>query len=306
MALSQGLIISLCFTTFIGLLFFFYIRQKVTTIEEKLSTLMQFIQQETIKQRNLRNMSGGGLSSTGQSNGIRVYSTESNNTGTTSNDVNSNNMIDVSDDSESDTETDSDSDTDVETDTDTDAGSDVGSDTDSDTDNELYTKTIHISSNNLFLDGVEHVPTSTDIETMLDETSKPIEIIELSDDVEHIKNIVINKSCDVNIPVIESDLSDGSSLGSSLEQFPLHVEDIAKHTTLEASVEASVPTEVSDDNVAETNVVDEIPNSNTSSSVKINYAKMLVKDLREIVKNQGLSSNVSKMKKNELIQLLQQ
>ena len=75
MALSQGLIISLCFTTFIGLLLFFYVRQKVTTIEEKVNALMHFIQQETIKQRNVRNLHGGNLD-TNQTTGINVYPTK--------------------------------------------------------------------------------------------------------------------------------------------------------------------------------------------------------------------------------------
>ena len=39
--------------------------------------------------------------------------------------------------------------------------------------------------------------------------------------------------------------------------------------------------------------------------VQINYKKMLVNELRELVKTKGLAENAKKLKKQELVNLLQ-
>ena len=49
MILSQGLLISLAFTTVIGILLFFFVRQRTNAVEEKINTLIQFVQTETLK-----------------------------------------------------------------------------------------------------------------------------------------------------------------------------------------------------------------------------------------------------------------
>jgi hypothetical protein len=249
---------------------------------------MHFIQQETIKQRNIRNIVGGNLGAR-KSNDNDVYPIASNGGGVTLNNGNSNNMIEVSDDSESDTDSDIDSDTSSEV------------DTDSESDNELNIKTIQFSQNKLSGDEVENVPTHTDIETMFQTIHKPIEITELADNIE---------SVNVNVSSSDSELSNGSSIGSSIGHSSINGVDITNTTTTELSTESSELNKVTTDTLSD-EIMTKNPTTNTTTTtttpyVQLNYTKMLVKDLRQIVKNKGLSSNTSKMKKQELIQLLQQ
>ena len=100
MIFSQGLLISLAFTALIAVLLFFYVRQRTNAVENKINTLIQFVQTETMK---LQNSQAGG------SNEMRVYE-RPNTEG-----LDTIEKIDVSDDSESDSESDSeDSDSDAE------------------------------------------------------------------------------------------------------------------------------------------------------------------------------------------------
>lgn len=49
MIFSQGLIISLGFTLLIAVALFFYVRQRTNAVEDKINTLIQFVQTETLK-----------------------------------------------------------------------------------------------------------------------------------------------------------------------------------------------------------------------------------------------------------------
>ena len=76
MVLSRDLIISLGFTLVVGVLLFFFIKQRTSVVEEKINTLIQFVQEETA-QRNLRRVGGyvGGNSAPGLPEDMKVYET---------------------------------------------------------------------------------------------------------------------------------------------------------------------------------------------------------------------------------------
>jgi len=100
MIFSQGLLISLAFTSIIAILLFFYVRQRTNAVENKINTLIQFVQTETMK------LQTGNLAS---SRDMQIYEqTEEN---TLDNNVE---RIDVSDDSDSESDSESESDNDSE------------------------------------------------------------------------------------------------------------------------------------------------------------------------------------------------
>ena len=94
MVLSQGLLISLAFTTIIAILLFFYIRQRTNSVEQKINTLIQFVQNEASKVQPIR-----GAGSAIEPN-MNVYPSTLNSENTDQ----TNNIIDVSDDDSDDSD----------------------------------------------------------------------------------------------------------------------------------------------------------------------------------------------------------
>lgn len=115
MIFSQGLIISLGFTLLIAVLLFFYVRQRTNAVEDKINTLIQFVQTETLKLQQTPPPVGE----------MSVYQVPTTSPVTTSEHVNG--LIDVSDD---DSTTASDSDSDDESSSDYDSSSEDESVTD--------------------------------------------------------------------------------------------------------------------------------------------------------------------------------
>jgi hypothetical protein len=125
MVLSKGLLISLGFTFAIAVLLFFYVRQRTNAVENKINTLIQFVQTETMK---LQNVQGG-------QRDIQVYEQPQQS-------QNVDQRIDVSDDS-------SDDDSDSESYSDSDSDSDNGSEYSSTSESDVLESTRMISMNNL-------------------------------------------------------------------------------------------------------------------------------------------------------------
>lgn len=84
MIFSQGLIISLGFTLIIAVALFFYVRQRTNAVEDKINTLIQFVQTETLKLQQPR-----------VHEEMSVYQAQPNNV---SQNQHHDNLIDVSDD----------------------------------------------------------------------------------------------------------------------------------------------------------------------------------------------------------------
>lgn len=125
MVLSKGLLISLGFTFAIAVLLFFYVRQRTNAVENKINTLIQFVQTETMK---LQNAQGG-------QRDIQVYEQPQQ-------PQNVEQKIDVSDDS-------SEEDSDSESYSDSDSDSDNDSEYSSTSESDVLESTRIISMNNL-------------------------------------------------------------------------------------------------------------------------------------------------------------
>lgn len=220
MILSQGLLISLAFTTIIGVLLFFFIRQRTNAVEEKINTLIQFVQTETMKLQNQSNINSG----------MSVY--QSNDSGV----VAHKDLIDVSDDDTSDDDSDS-------------YASSVSSSDEQDNEEEPNTTRI-VSMNNL---EQEHNTNTEDI---------------------------------ISLNVIKPDVK--TEIDGDLEE---ELETLSLSDVSENNHE-TVTEKISDDSL-------------NQDSLNIDYKKLLVGELRNIVENKGLIDNAKKLKKNELLELLE-
>jgi hypothetical protein len=237
MILSQGLLISLAFTTVIGILLFFFVRQRTNAVEEKINTLIQFVQTETLKlqQPTVREE----MSVYQTPNGNHVQS------------AGQQDLIDVSDD-ESESDGDSDSD-----------GSSYISDAESDDEgsvDDLNTTRI-VSMNNL---EQEHNTNAEDVISL--SVIKPVSAPEEESVEETYTKEEIMNSLEEELDTLSlSDLSDG-----------------------------------------EENTDGETQDTETKNDeLTINYKKLLVGELRSIAENKGLTENAKKLKKHELLELLE-
>ena len=236
MILSQGLLISLAFTLFVGVLLFFYIKQRTNAVEQKINTLIQFIQNETTKAQQLQQHT---------TSEMNVYPANEPSSETGSE------MIDVSDDDESDSESDSA----------TDSSSDNESDSDLDEDN-IRTLTLVPNLIPIELDVFE--PSNDVLQD--DDTMK---VVSLVPDTIHLTSNDDNESEEENI----DELDDITMSESDTEHNDLHVQNI------------STP--------------------HLDMDVQLNYKKMLVNELRDLVTTKGLAENTKKLKKQELVELLE-
>ena len=235
MILSQGLLISLAFTTIIGILLFFFVRQRTNAVEEKINTLIQFVQTETLK-----------LQQPSVREEMSVYQTP-NSTHVQS--AGQQDLIDVSDD-ESDSDGDSDSSSYI---------SEADSDDEGSVDDLITTRIV--SMNNL---EQEHNTNAEDVISL--SVIKPVtapeeELVEETHTKEEIMNSLEEELDTLSL----SDLSDG--------------EENADGETQDTETE--------------------------NDELTINYKKLLVGELRSIAENKGLTDNAKKLKKHELLELLE-
>ena len=67
----------------------------------------------------------------------------------------------------------------------------------------------------------------------------------------------------------------------------------------------TVDTNVVDTNVVDTNVVDtKVVNTNVETVIEVDYSKLTIKELKDVLSKKGISSN-PRMKKNDLLQLIE-
>lgn len=254
MVLSRELIISLGFTLVIGVLLFFFIKQRTSVVEDKINTLIQFVQEETA-QRRINTVSA-------PTNDIQVYESQPEQNETTQNTQ----MIDVSDDEE-----------DYETDSDSSEYTDASS-TDSDDESVIEKEVEHVSS--------------------IDETSAQVE----QEVKEHIKSVTLTS----NNPTDASTLINLSTPSVTPVVDTINVE--ATETT-ESDTSPSVLEQLQYNVTKESSTTEVTHESNVESEViEQNYSKLKVNELRDIITQRGLASdlNVKTLKKKELVSILEE
>jgi len=272
MILSQGLLISLAFTLLVGILLFFYIKQRTNAVEQKINTLIQFIQNETEKAHEL---------SSGNVPEMNVYQVDN-----PSNDVEplpvETKMIDVSDD-ETDDESDSDSDSDSEYETDSDC-SENSSRQDATELNQMQiiadTLPLNVAVLQSNMAMLQSNMATNDINASNDNSSS----------VNGADNTIFNDT--IKVVSLAPDAHDA--------QQPSSPRPITMTTDNELDELDEITLSDSD---TEQNVT--ASTLNLDVGIQLNYKKMLVSELRDLVKSKGLSEDSKKLKKQALVELLE-
>jgi hypothetical protein len=279
MAISLGLMISLGFTTLLCLLLFFYIRQRTSGIESKVTTLFKVVQDEVSKKNELclrpQQMT---VTEVQNDERVRVQNSDFNNN-------------------------------DYETDTDTD--SDVSSLTCESHDEESGNEDLISVST----DGEE----SVNDEHRKDELeSKPIKISHSTDDNEG--NLETISDLNLFSTIMKNERSDNTDLNLDIvndsEDHDSDIDENEEDEELDSilsEIESlglieDEDTEVNDDtNKAITEEKQPIEKDTINNDIGdiINYKKLSVSQLRGIVSDKGLHDNPKKLKKTELVELLQ-
>jgi hypothetical protein len=277
MALSLGLMISLGFTTLLCLLLFFYIRQRTASIESKVTTLFKVVQDEVSRKNELCMRPQ------------QMTVTEVQNAGHVQESVFNNN-----------------NESEYDSDTDSDVSSLTSDGEDEETDNEDL---ISVSTNGEETDN-EDMNNAID-EVIENETeSKPIKITHSNDD---------KLTNDGNLETI-SDLNLFTTImknGTSTIEKPQQDTDNEREEDNDdinddLSELESLGLVEDDNNIEDTNNNDQIVLQesqtvfiNNNIGDVINYKKLSVAQLRDIVSEKNLHENPKKLKKGELVELLQ-
>ena len=272
MILSQGLLISLAFTLLVGILLFFYIKQRTNAVEQKINTLIQFIQNETEKAQEL---------SSGNVPEMNVYQVDN-----PSNDVEplpvETKMIDVSDDE---TDDESDSDSEYETDSDCSENSSLQDATElnqmqiiADT---LPLNVAMLQSNMAML---QSNMTTNDINASNDNSSS----VNVAD------NTIFNDTIKVVSLVPDAPDAHDAHQPSSPRPITMTTDD----NELDELDEITLSDSDTEQNVTASTL-------NLDVGIQLNYKKMLVSELRDLVKSKGLSEDSKKLKKQALVELLE-
>ena len=342
MVLSKGLLISLGFTLIVGVLLFLFIKQKTGYIESRINTLFNLVHEEAEKNQvrqveNKRNnmivseVAHSTLQSGGMNNAVNnAVSNATNNTG--------NNLITVSDDSEDDNSG-SDSDSGFESNNESIEGSDVESEEESDNpESEEETQedrevVLEASVSNIDREfasqshgnvEIKYVKLDQEegleghnIHMMMMNTIDPTVVNLMPNDITESSRVTLVSDEDEH----EEDLDDESDLGSDIDELSLsdhekvtinedvQTVDVTVPVEPEAQPEAQ-PVEVDVTVPAEPEAQSEAPQPSESKVIKpteefINYSKLSVKVLREIVSSKGLHSEPAKLKKKELLKVLE-
>jgi len=199
-----------------------------------------------------------------------------------------NELIQVSDDEDEDDEDEDDDedDEDDEDDDDDDEDEDEDEDDEEDDDKAKNIKIINILSESIY--GIDH----NDVEIIEQENNKENDDDEDSDD---------------NDDDQDDDEDDDNDLSNEDDE-PVELIDLINHNVLEDNTPTEEIVTISSNGENYTfdlNLLKNIDISNTSSNENIDYKKMSLTKLREIVVERNLATDASKMKKNELLKLLE-
>lgn len=306
MVLSKGLLISLGFTLLIGVLLFMFIKQKTNHIEGKMDALFKLVREEAEKnQRRQLEMKQNNMMISEVSQSPRPL-------GQSLNEVEeqSKRLITVSDDSDNDeSESDEDNtsieeDSDIESDTENE-DEDDGSEQEENPE-ELKQELLETSVTNLEeefnsqnggnmeikyvkLDQEEGLE-GHNIHMMMMNTVEPTIVTMMSNDIKDSERVTL-----------VSDDDEESDLGSDIDELSLSDEESVKDNKVSEQLDIQEPIEQTS--------IEEVQNEEskiiTPSAEFMNYSKLSVKVLREIVSSQGLHPEPSKLKKKELLKILE-
>lgn len=272
MVLSIPLIISLSFTLVIGILLFLYIRQKTSSVDMKVNTLMQFIQDEATKREAIQasqQQSLQHLANTTEQEDITNVEKEGGSDIRYEENYIANYLekIEVSDDDNQDDESEFDSDSDSLTDDDESSVDDTELLEEDDIDNDSIddeTTTIHLEEIN--------VVSTNNLENELNNESH--------ESIPDIKTIQLN--------------AENNNQTEEIASITNQIENLANE----------IATSSIDD------ITNNLGNNNLNGeeeSLQVNLKSLKVSKLRELAIEKNLvenSDNVKKMKKNELLEIL--
>ena len=306
MVLSKGLLISLGFTLLIGVLLFMFIKQKTNHIEGKMDALFKLVREEAEKnQRRQLEMKQNNMMISEVSQSPRPL-------GQSLNEVEeqSKRLITVSDDSDNDeSESDEDNtsieeDSDVESDTENE-DEDDGSEQEENPE-ELKQELLETSVTNLEKEfnsqnggnmEIKYVKLDQEegleghnIHMMMMNTVEPTIVTMMSNDIKDSERVTL-----------VSDDDEESDLGSDIDELSLSDEESVKDNKVSEQIDIEEPIEQTPNE----EVQNEESKIITPSSEFMNYSKLSVKVLREIVSSKGLHPDPSKLKKKELLKILE-
>lgn len=254
MVLSRGLLISLGFTLLVGILLFIFVKQRTSSIENKINTLFQLVQEEAAKSHQA-------MLASRESNMVIEETTRAGE---------SNQLIAVSD-GESSEESDDDLDTSDD--------SDIESSEESDEEEEHTPQAI---SSVVALEMMNHVENVTEA----------TEELEQEQEQDNVRTIHLTENANTLQNGHEENNSSDNEEDLGIEEIDLEseVEDDREHNDSEQvnHVDIQVKKVVSDD-------ISDI----------VNYKKLSVSRLRDIVKEKGLHEDPKSLKKAQLIELLE-
>lgn len=308
MALSLGLMISLGFTTLLCVLLFFYIRQRTSSIDTKITKLFKVIQDEVSKNNSTAYIT----SQRPQPQNMTVTEIENKNTNQPQEEKNEepeySDSVSTNDSDDQDGDSSSD---------DSDSDSEIGSDDEDDlisvstgiseTDGEIlnddndgkndFVEHKNVNDNEAGTNAIKVIQQKQDIENVLKSGN-----LETITDLNLYTNILKNKD--------ELDAGELSNI-SDLESLELADDDEddnddvgdgntynKQYNDLEGDNEEDYENNGNDDNEYDNG-------KQTTVDSIINYKKLSVTKLREIVKKNNLHENPQKLKKNELVKLLE-
>ena len=311
MVLSKGLLISLGFTLLIGVLLFMFIKQKTNHIEGKMDALFNIVQEETEKNKKRQlemRQNNMMISEVRQQQQSEAAPEMSQSQAQVQSQEQSSRLITVSDDSESE-EDDNES---IE------EGSDVDSETESESEQEESQEesreALQTSVNNLEKEfnsqtggNVEIKYVKVDQEEDLERQNIHMMMLSSVDPTSMVTLMpddMKDDSARVTLVEDDEDESDESDLGSDIDELtlsddeaPITIEPEQLSQTLgqQPEQQQEQPQEVSN----ESKVI-------APTQEFMNYSKLSVKVLREIVASKGLHPEPSKIKKKELLKVLEQ
>ena len=274
---NNSILINLAVSLLIALVTLLYFRQQMTTIDHKVNSMFSLLTSMTHELNNLSRLNvlqNGDVEETGEV-GENNESTKSNTMLTPRQQFDS--RINVSDDDESGSSDDESGSSDDE------SGSDDDDD-ESGSNSELLTaplSEIHSLNMGSELHDIKVIELGQDSESELEEIT-----------AEEITNDDSDYDSD------EAEQTEFKNLVEDLIEQTIELNEIENAEELESeAIELTMDEDVDVD-------VSTLESESKSIAVNIDYSKMSVKALKDIVSSKNLASNVNKMKKQELIELL--
>ena len=292
MVLSRGLIVSLGFTSLTSILLFLFIKQKTSSIETKINTLFNLVQEEAAKsyQRQLQQKQQNMIVSE-----IPLQSQSQNR------------LIQVSDDEEE-------SEEESVIDTDDDIDSDTTSDHE-DSEDEQDLNLEQQSGGSSDVSNVSNEIKKVNIKDVNEDSVQQLDILEEDTDAKiadtENKVIHLTKQTRESDEDSDEDNNSDSDLGSDPEDLSLIDDDEIQDDDNKEEIEnIQLNLSVTSLDIPEATSTEEATNIEevkkiTPTEEVVNYKKLSVKILKEIVASKGLHPEPAKLKKTELLKLLQ-